>query len=101
MLGSLGMTNPVQGDCRYGVIPPGGELGDLGGVIWYFALVFVPIAAVSRCLFLDADTHRFTAGSLGAIFQSETTASGCFRRLMWAQVFGGSSGSASHGGLGS
>ena len=31
----------------------------------------LPIAAVSGCLFLDADTHRFTAGSLGAIFQSE------------------------------
>ena len=36
-----------------------------------FCTSIVPIAAVSRCLFLDADTHRFTAGSLGAIFESE------------------------------
>ena len=36
-----------------------------------FCSCILPIAAVSRCLFLDADTHRLTARSLGAIFQSE------------------------------
>ena len=32
-----------------------------------FRACMLPIAAVSRCFLLDADTHRFTAGSLGAI----------------------------------
>ena len=43
----------------------------LEATIWYWALAIVPIAAVSRCFLLDADAHRLTAGSLGAIFESE------------------------------
>ena len=55
----------------------------------------LPIAAVSRCLFLDADTHRFTAGSLGAIFQSELPQWLLSQTDVGASLWG-SSGSASH-----
>ena len=84
MLGSLGMTNPVQGDCRYGVIP-NPLLG--GGNIWYSAL-----ALCRLLLYLVASFWMQTliASRLDLLEQSSNRSyrSGCFRRLMWAQVFG-------------
>ena len=85
MLGSLGMNNPaVVGGCRYGVIPPGWELG---GLISYFAL-----ALCRLLLYLVAAFWMQTliASRLDLLEQSSNRnyRSSCFRRLMWAQVFG-------------
>ena len=85
MLGSLGMNNPaVVGGCRYGMIPPGWELG---GLISYFAL-----ALCRLLLYLVAAFWMQTliASRLDLLEQSSNRnyRSGCFRRLMWAQVFG-------------
>ena len=68
MLGSLGMTL----SCGWGLqVWSAAKPIPSESTLWYFGTCIVPIAAVSRCRFLDADTHRFTAGSLGAIFESE------------------------------
>ena len=85
MLGSLGMNNPaVVGNCRYGVIPPGWELG---GTFWYSAL-----ALCRLLLYLVAAFWMQTliASRLDLLEQSSNRnyRSSCFRRLMWAQVFG-------------
>ena len=83
MLGSLGMTNPVQGDCRYGVIPN----PYLGGDTWFLALAFCRLL-----LYLVASFWMQTliASRLVLLEQSSNRnyRSSCFRRLMWAQVFG-------------
>ena len=85
LLGSLGMHNPVLGGyCRYGVIPPGWELG---GNIWYSAL-----AMCRLLLYLVAAFWMQTliASRLDLLEQSSNRnyRSVCFRKLMWAQVFG-------------
>ena len=84
MLGSLGMDNPTSGLCRYGVIPPGYP------ALQYlvFCTCILPIAAVSRCFAFWMQT--LIASRLDLLEQSSNRSyrSGCFRRLMWAQVFG-------------
>ena len=81
MLGSLGMNNPVDGYCRYGVIPYS------GGEMWYSAL-----ACCRLLLYLVASFWMQTliASRLDLLEQSSNRnyRSGCFRILMWAQVFG-------------
>ena len=85
MLGSLGMNNPLWGywQCTYGVIPD----RDSGGKIWYSAL-----ACCRLLLYLVASFWMQTliASRLDLLEQSSNRnyRSGCFRRLMWAQVFG-------------
>ena len=83
MLGSLGMTNPDRGYCRYGVIPD----RDSGGTFWYLAL-----ALCRLLLYLVASFWMQTliASRLDLLEQSSNRnyCSSCFRRLMWAQVFG-------------
>ena len=85
MLGSLGMNNPLWGywQCTYGVIPD----RDFGGDIWYSAL-----ALCRLLLYLVASFWMQTliASRLDLLEQSSNRnyRSGCFRRLMWAQVFG-------------
>ena len=78
MLGSLGMNN---GLCRYGVIP------NPAFNIWYSALAFCRLL-----LYLVASFWMQTliASRLDLLEQSSNRSyrSGCFRRLMWAQVFG-------------
>ena len=85
MLGSLGMNNPLWGywQCTYGVIPD----RDSGGKIWYSAL-----ACCRLLLYLVASFWMQTliASRLDLLEQSSNRnyRSGCFRRLVWAQVFG-------------
>ena len=86
ILGSLGMTSPMQGfrlQCTYGVIPH----KYLGGDIWYSAL-----ALCRLLLYLVASFWMQTliASRLDLLEQSsnQNYRSSCFRRLMWAQVFG-------------
>ena len=83
MLGSLGMDNPDTGNCRYGVIPD----RDSGGKIWYWAL-----ALCRLLLYLVASFWMQTliASRLDLLEQSSNRnyRSSCFRKLMWAQVFG-------------
>ena len=85
MLGSLGMDNPMGGywHCTYGVIPD----KDSGGTIWYSAL-----ACCRLLLYLVASFWMQTliASRLDLLEQSSNRnyRSGCFRRLVWAQVFG-------------
>ena len=83
MLGSLGINNPGGGWCRYGVIPN----PYLGGNTWYSAL-----AMCRLLLYLVASFWMQTliASRLDLLEQSSNRnyRSGCFRRLMWAQVFG-------------
>ena len=83
MLGSLGMNNPGGGWCRYGVIP----LRAFGGEIWYSAL-----ACCRLLLYLVASFWMQTliASRLDLLEQcsNRNYRSGCFRKLMWAQVFG-------------
>ena len=83
MLGSLGMNNPGGGYCRYGVIPD----PYLGGDTWLLALVLCRLL-----LYLVASFWMQTliASRLDLLEQSSNRnyCSGCFRRLMWAQVFG-------------
>ena len=87
MLGSLGMEYPGRWyqDYRYGVIPRRGW--DSGGDIWYSAL-----ALCRLLLYLVASFWMQTliASRLDLLEQSSNRnyRSGCFRRLMWAQVFG-------------
>ena len=109
MLGSLGMTSPGWGWCRYGVIPgSGGEMWWVypqeylgggacrygvipenlwGGDIWLSAL-----ALCRLLLYLVASFWMQTliASRLDLLEQSSNRnyRSSCFRRLMWAQVFG-------------
>ena len=82
MLGSLGMHCPVDGVCRYGVLP-----SPAFGVMWYFAL-----ALCRLLLYLVAAFWMQTliASRLDLLEQSSNRnyRSSCFRRLMWAQVFG-------------
>ena len=81
MLGSLGMNNAGYGLCRYGVIP------NPAFNIWYSALAFCRLL-----LYLVASFWMQTliASRLDLLEQSSNRSyrSGCFRRLMWAQVFG-------------
>ena len=85
MLGSLGMNNPLWGywQCTYGVIPD----RDFGGDIWYSAL-----ALCRLLLYLVASFWMQTliASRLDLLEQSSNRnyRSSCFRKLMWAQVFG-------------
>jgi len=86
MLGSLGLTSPTEDwhwQCTYGVIPD----RDSGGKIWYSAL-----ACCRLLLYLVASFWMQTliASRLDLLEQSSNRnyRSGCFRRLMWAQVFG-------------
>ena len=83
MLGSLGMTSPGAGYCRYGVTPS----PRFGGNIWHSAL-----AMCRLLLYLVASFWMQTliASRLDLLEQSSNRnyRSGCFRRLMWAQVFG-------------
>ena len=83
MLGSLGMTSPGEGYCRYGVTPS----PRFGGNIWHSAL-----AMCRLLLYLVASFWMQTliASRLDLLEQSSNRnyRSGCFRRLMWAQVFG-------------
>ena len=83
MLGSLGMTNPLDACYRYGVIPH----KDLGGPSWYSAL-----ACCRLLLYFVASFWMQTliASRLDLLEQSSNRnyRSGCFRKLMWAQVFG-------------
>ena len=83
MLGSLGMEYPGGGDCRYGVIPD----IPFGGDTWFSAL-----ALCRLLLYLVASFWMQTliASRLDLLEQSSNRnyRSGCFRRLMWAQVFG-------------
>ena len=85
MLGSLGMTSPGLGWCRYGVIPRRGS--DSGGDIWHSAL-----ALCRLLLYLVASFWMQTliASRLDLLEQSSNRnyRSSCFRKLMWAQVFG-------------
>ena len=84
MLGSLGMeyTGRWGQHCRYGVIPY-----DSRGGIWFSAL-----ACCRLLLYLVASFWMQTliASRLDLLEQSSNRnyRSGCFRRLMWAQVFG-------------
>ena len=85
MLCSLGMNNPQAGywQCTYGVIPDRGS----GGTIWYSAL-----ALCRLLLYLVASFWMQTliASRLDLLEQSSNRnyRSSCFRKLMWAQVFG-------------
>ena len=85
MLGSMGMDNPLDGywQCTYGVIPD----RDFGGKIWYLALLLCRLL-----LYLLASFWMQTliASRLDLLEQSSSRnyRSGCFRKLMWAQVFG-------------
>ena len=88
MLGSLGMERPGggYGYCRYGVIPDRSDRG-LRGDICYSAL-----ACCRLLLYLVASFWMQTliASRLDLLEQSSNRnyCSSCFRRLMWAQVFG-------------
>ena len=79
MLGSMGMEEPGGRYCRYGVIPEGDTR--------YWALEFC-----RWLLYLVASCWMQTliASRLDLLEQSSTRnyCSSCFRRLMWAQVFG-------------
>ena len=85
MLGSMGMDNPLDGywQCTYGVIPD----RDFGSKIWYLALLLCRLL-----LYLLASFWMQTliASRLDLLEQSSNRnyRSGCFRKLMWAQVFG-------------
>eukprot|EP00435_Cladocopium_sp_Y103_P002343 s4440_g1.t1 len=83
MMGSLGMDHPGWGGCRYGVIPDRA----LGGEMRYLTL-----ALCRLLLYLVAAFWMQTliASRLDLLEQSSNRnyRSGCFRRLMWAQVFG-------------
>ena len=83
MLGSLGMERPGRGYCRYGVIPDPRYYP-----FWYSAL-----AMCRLLLYLIASFWMQTliASRLALLEQSSNRnyRSGCFRILMWAQVFGG------------
>ena len=85
MLGSLGMNIPGRGYCRYGVIP---DPRYYRGTFWYSAL-----AMCRLLLYLIASFWMQTliASRLDLLEQSSNRnyRSGCFRKLMWAQVFGG------------
>ena len=85
MLGSLGMTSPGGGYCRYGVIPNHNPY--LGGNAWFLAL-----ALCRLLLYLVASFWMQTliASRLDLLEQSSNRnyRSSCFRKLMWAQVFG-------------
>lgn len=82
MLGSLGMTAPRAGLCRYGVIP--GPV--CGGEMWYSGL-----ACCRLLLYLAASFWMQTliASRLDLLEQSSHRdyRSIYFRKLMWAQVF--------------
>ena len=88
MLGSLGMEYPGRwyGDCRYGVIPYRSDR-DSRGDICYSAL-----ACCRLLLYLVASFWMQTliASRLDLLEQSsnQNYRSSCFRKLMWAQVFG-------------
>ena len=79
MLGSMGMEEPGGRYCRYGVIPEGDTR--------YWALEFC-----RWLLYLVASCWMQTliASRLDLLEQSSNRnyCSSCFRRLMWAQVFG-------------
>ena len=82
MSGAIGMDSPGWAYCSYGVIP--GAV--LGGAAWYSALAFF------RLLYLVASVWMQTliASRLDLLEQSSNRSyrSGCFRKLMWAKVFG-------------
>ena len=85
MLGSMGMDNPLDGywQCTYGVIPD----RDFGGKIWYLALL------LCRCCCISLHScwmQTLIASRLDLLEQSSNRnyRSSCFRKLMWAQVFG-------------
>ena len=85
MLGSLGMTNPTSGYCRYGVIP---DPRYYRGTFWYSALAMCRLLLyLIACFWMQT----LIASRLDLLEQSSNRnyRSGCFRKLMWAQVFGG------------
>ena len=83
MLGSMGMEEPGGRYCRYGVIP--GRY--FGGDIWHSALLLCRLLLYLVAAFW---MQTLIASRLDLLEQSSNRnyRSGCFRRLMWAQVFG-------------
>ena len=83
MFGSLGMDNPTSGYCRYGVIPPGYS----ALLIWYSALAWCQLLLSLVAAFW---MQTLIASRLDLLEQSSNRnyRSSCFRKLMWAQVFG-------------
>ena len=78
MLGSLGMTSPLSGYCRYGVIPRDTTHSALALcrlLLYLVASFWMQTLIASRLDLLEQSSNR-------------NYRSGCFRRLMWAQVFG-------------
>ena len=84
MLGSLGMHNPNNRACRYGVIPAPSPFPGCEGAVWYVAL-----ASCRMLLYLTALLwmQMLIASRLDLLEKSSNRSfrGGCFRRLLWVQ----------------